>query len=69
MDPVFDVLRGTDPVSAAGLLVALTPGQSVEQRRAQVTRAVSFMTCIMIASYVAGSYVLRFFSVSQPALV
>jgi len=80
MNPVFDVLRFclacfvaiftiVNPLSAAGLLVALTPGQSAEQRRAQVTRSVSFMTCIMIATYVAGSYVLRFFSVSQPALV
>jgi multiple antibiotic resistance protein len=58
-----------NPFSAAGLLVALTPGQGVAQRRAQVTRAVAFMTAIMVVTYVAGSYVLRFFSVSQPALV
>lgn len=58
-----------NPFSAAGLLVALTPGQSTEQRRVQVTRAVAFMTAIMVVTYVAGSYVLRFFSVSQPALV
>ena len=63
---VFTIVN---PFSAAGLLVALTPGQSVEQRRAQVTRAVAFMTGIMIVTYVAGSFVLRFFSVSQPALV
>lgn len=58
-----------NPFSAAGLLVALTPGDSVERRRAQVSRAVVFMTAIMLASYVAGTYVLRFFSISQPALV
>jgi len=80
MDSLVDVLRFclacfvaiftiVNPFSAAGLLVALTPGQSTAQRRAQVTRAVLFMTGIMVATYIAGSYVLRFFSVSQPALV
>lgn len=80
MDALLDPLRFglacfvaiftiVNPFSAAGLLVALTPGQAVSQRRAQVTRAVAFMTAIMIVTYVAGSYVLRFFSVSQSALV
>jgi small neutral amino acid transporter SnatA (MarC family) len=62
---VFTIVN---PFSAAGLLVALTPGQSTPQRRGQVTRAVAFMRAIMIVTYVAG-VTLRFFSVSQLALV
>ena len=58
-----------NPFSAAGLLVALTPDDSDASRRRQVDRAVLFMTGIMIVSFFAGAYVLRFFSISQPALV
>jgi multiple antibiotic resistance protein len=58
-----------NPFSAAGLLVALTPGDTDESRRRQVDRAILFMTAIMLVSFFAGAYVLRFFSISQPALV
>lgn len=58
-----------NPFSAAGLLVALTPGESLPSRRRQAWRAVVFATAIMAASYFAGKYVLVAFSISQPALV
>ncbi len=58
-----------NPFSAAGLLVALTPGETLENRRRQALRAVVFATAIMAASYFAGKYVLLAFSISQPALV
>jgi multiple antibiotic resistance protein len=63
---VFTIVN---PFSAAGMLVALTPGDSVERRRRQAFRAVGFMTGIMIVSFFAGQYILQFFSISQPALV
>lgn len=58
-----------NPFSAAALLLALTPGETAKRRGGQARRAVLFMTGIMIVSYFAGSYILSFFSISQPALV
>lgn len=58
-----------NPFSAAALLVALTPGDTLEARRRQAWRAVVFATAIMVVSYFVGKYVLRAFSISQPALV
>jgi multiple antibiotic resistance protein len=58
-----------NPFSAAGLLVALTPGETLQNRRRQALRAVVFATAIMAVSYFAGKYVLVAFSISQPALV
>lgn len=58
-----------NPFSAAGLLVALTPGESVESRKRQALRAVVYATAIMALSYFAGKHVLLAFSISQPALV
>ncbi len=58
-----------NPFSAAGLLVALTPGESNQRRRDQAKRAVIVMLAIMIVSYFAGTYILDFFSISRSALV
>lgn len=58
-----------NPFSAAGLLVALTPGETLPNRKRQARRAVVFAAAIMAASYFAGKYVLVAFSISQPALV
>ena len=58
-----------NPFSAAILLLALTPGETNEKRRAQARRAVLFMTAILVVSYFAGSAILNFFSISRPALV
>jgi len=58
-----------NPFSAAILLVALTPGDTLAHRRAQAGRAVLFMTAILVVSYFAGSAILNFFSISRPALV
>jgi multiple antibiotic resistance protein len=58
-----------NPFSAAFLLVALTPGETLARRREQARRAVLFMTSILVVSYFAGSAILNFFSISRPALV
>ena len=58
-----------NPVSAAFLLVALTPGETLRRRQAQGWRAVLFMTAILVVSYFAGSQILSFFSITRPALV
>ena len=58
-----------NPFSAAGMLVALTPDQEAARRNEQSRRAVVFMTAIMLVAYMAGSYILNFFSISQPALI
>lgn len=58
-----------NPFSAAGLLVALTPGDTDRRRRQQARRAVLFATAVMLAAYVAGAWVLRAFSITQPALL
>ena len=66
---VFAIFPIVNPFSAAALLVALTPGSSAESRAAQARRAVAFMTAILVAAFWIGEYVLRFFSISEPALV
>lgn len=58
-----------NPFSSAFLLVALTPGETLERRREQARRAVVFMTSILVVSYFAGSAILNFFSITRPALV
>jgi multiple antibiotic resistance protein len=58
-----------NPFSAAILLLALTPGETNERRRAQARRAVLFMTVIILGAYFVGSAILNFFSISRPALV
>jgi len=65
----FAIFPIVNPFSAAALLVALTPGESSRRRTEQARRAVYFMTGIMLVSFAAGSYILNFFSISQPALV
>lgn len=65
----FAILPIVNPVSAAALLVAMTPGEEAESRARQGRRAVLFMTAILAVAFFVGEYVLRFFSISQPALV
>lgn len=65
----FAIFPIVNPFSAAALLVALTPGDPPSRRNQQAWRAVVFMSGIMIVSYLAGSYILNFFSISRPALV
>lgn len=57
-----------NPVSAAALLVSLTPGEPDVRRRQQARRAVTFMTAIMLGTFFVGTHVLRLFSISMAAL-
>jgi len=57
-----------NPVSAAALLVSLTPGESDLRRREQALRAVLFMTTLMVGTYFVGAQVLQLFSISMPSL-
>lgn len=65
----FAIFPIVNPVSAAGLFVALTPGDTPARRSGQAVRSVIFMTLIMVVSWFAGAYILTFFSIGHPALV
>jgi multiple antibiotic resistance protein len=65
---VITLIPMVNPFSTIPLLLSLTRGQSVEERRSQATRAAIYSAILMQVTLLVGSGVLAFFNISVPAL-
>jgi len=57
-----------NPISAVGLVVSITAGQSEAERTEQVKRACVYMFFILTTFLVAGGLIMNFFGISIPGL-
>jgi len=57
-----------NPISAVGLVVSITAGQTEEERTEQVKRACVYMFFILTTFLVAGGLIMNFFGISIPGL-
>jgi multiple antibiotic resistance protein len=57
-----------DPLTAAPTFLAITEGQSEEQRRAQARRGCLYMVAILVSFLVGGRFIMNFFGISIPGL-
>ena len=57
-----------NPFSTAPMFLAITEGHSEAERRAQATRSVIYMICILAAFLVGGTFIMKSFGLSLPGL-
>jgi len=57
-----------NPLSAVGMVVAITANLSEHERTEQIKRACIYMFCILTAFLVAGGLIMNFFGISIPGL-
>jgi len=57
-----------NPISAVGLVVSITAGQTEQERTQQVRRACIYMFFILTTFLVAGGLIMNFFGISIPGL-
>jgi multiple antibiotic resistance protein len=57
-----------NPLSAVGLVVSITAGQTEQERTEQVRRACVYMFFILTTFLVAGGLIMNFFGISIPGL-
>src|SRR5690606_1607768 len=57
-----------NPFSTAPMFLAMTEGDSEEDRQRQARKAVIYMVCILIAFLVGGTFIMKFFGLSLPGL-
>src|SRR5574344_292851 len=57
-----------NPFSTAPMFLAITEGHSEAERRAQATRSVIYMICILAAFLVGGTFIMKSFGLSVAGL-
>lgn len=57
-----------DPFTAAPTFLALTEGQSAQQRREQARRGCLYMVGILVSFLIGGRFIMEFFGISIPGL-
>jgi len=57
-----------NPLSAVGMVVAITANLNEHERTEQIKRACIYMFCILTAFLVAGGLIMNFFGISIPGL-
>jgi multiple antibiotic resistance protein len=65
---LFALLPIINPFSTAPMFLAMTEGDSEEDRQRQARKAVIYMVCILIAFLIGGSFIMSFFGLSLPGL-
>jgi len=65
---VIGLLPIINPFSTAPMFLAMTDGDTVEERAAQARRGVIYMVAILIAFLVGGSFIMNFFGLSLPGI-
>jgi multiple antibiotic resistance protein len=62
------ILPVVDPFSAPPIFLVITEGLSEQERRRQAFKASLYSFFILLISLVAGTFILRFFSITLPAV-
>jgi multiple antibiotic resistance protein len=62
------ILPVVNPFSKPPIFLSITEGWTVEERRAEARKASIYAFIILIVSLLAGTFILKFFSISLPAL-
>ena len=62
------ILPVVDPFSAPPIFLIITEGLSEQERRRQAFKASLYSFLILLISLVAGTFILRFFSITLPAV-
>lgn len=65
---VIALLPIINPFSTAPMFLAITEGDTDDERREQARKAVIYMVCILVAFLVGGSFIMQFFGLSLPGL-
>lgn len=75
MEPINDILLAfiailpvVNPFSAPPIFISITEGSSAEERNTQARKASLYAFLILLVSLLAGTFILRFFSISLPAV-
>lgn len=65
---IIALLPIINPFSTAPMFLAITEGDSEEERQEQARKAVIYMICILVAFLVGGTFIMQFFGLSLPGL-
>src|SRR5690606_28436446 len=65
---IIALLPIINPFSTAPLSLAITEGDSEAERREQARKGVIYMVCILLASLVGGTFIMKIFGLSLPGL-
>lgn len=65
---VIALLPIINPFSTAPMFLAITEGDTEEERQEQARKAVIYMICILVAFLIGGSFIMKFFGLSLPGL-
>ncbi len=57
-----------NPFSTAPMFLAITEGDSDDERAEQARKAVIYMICILVAFLIGGTFIMQFFGLSLPGL-
>lgn len=68
LSTVAALLPIVNPLSAVGMVVAITAGLSEDERAAQVKRACVYMFFILTTFLIAGGVIMNFFGISIPGM-
>jgi multiple antibiotic resistance protein len=62
------ILPVVNPFSAPPIFISITEGLTAEERRWQAQKASLYAFIILLVSLLAGTFILKFFSISLPAV-
>jgi multiple antibiotic resistance protein len=62
------ILPVVNPFSAPPIFISITEGSTSEERRKQALKASIYAFIILLVSLLAGTFILKFFSISLPAV-
>jgi len=62
------ILPVVNPFSAPPIFISITEGSTADERRAQALKASLYAFAILLVSLLAGTFILKFFSISLPAV-
>ena len=65
---IIALLPIINPFSTAPMFLAITDGDTEAERQEQARKAVIYMTCILVAFLVGGTFIMQFFGLSLPGL-
>lgn len=57
-----------NPFSTAPMFLAITEGDTDDERKEQAKKAIIYMICILLAFLVGGTFIMQFFGLSIPGL-
>jgi multiple antibiotic resistance protein len=65
---ILALLPVINPLASAPVFMAITEGDSAEQRRQQALRGSAYMVAILVSFLIGGTFMMSFFGISIPGL-